>query len=79
MVPVTSDVSEEHMSSIFWVRSRDIAHDGQGRDPLAAAPLQSCLYVTVELLLMTINGMKNGVFWDVTPCGSCKNQGFGGT
>jgi hypothetical protein len=18
--------------------------------------------------------MKNGVFWDVTPCGSCKNQ-----
>jgi hypothetical protein len=23
--------------------------------------------------------MKNGVFWDVTPCGSCKNQRFGGT
>jgi hypothetical protein len=23
--------------------------------------------------------MKNGVFWDVTPCGSCKNQCFGGT
>jgi hypothetical protein len=22
---------------------------------------------------------KNGVFWDVTPCGSCKNQRFGGT
>jgi hypothetical protein len=22
--------------------------------------------------------MKNGVFWDVTPCGSCKNQCFGG-
>jgi hypothetical protein len=22
--------------------------------------------------------MKNGVFWDVTPCGSCKNQHFGG-
>jgi hypothetical protein len=21
--------------------------------------------------------MKNGVFWDVTPCGSCKNQSFG--
>jgi hypothetical protein len=20
--------------------------------------------------------MKNGVFWDVTPCGSCKNQVF---
>jgi histidine decarboxylase len=23
--------------------------------------------------------MKNGGFWDVTPCGSCKNQRFGGT
>jgi hypothetical protein len=22
---------------------------------------------------------KNGVFWDVTPCGSCKNRRFGGT
>jgi hypothetical protein len=23
--------------------------------------------------------MKNGVFLDVTPCGSCKNRRFGGT
>jgi hypothetical protein len=23
--------------------------------------------------------MKNGFFWDVTPCGSCKNRRFGGT
>jgi hypothetical protein len=23
--------------------------------------------------------MKNPVFWDVTPCGSCKNRRFGGT
>jgi hypothetical protein len=23
--------------------------------------------------------MKNVVFWDVTPCGCCKNQRFGGT
>jgi hypothetical protein len=22
---------------------------------------------------------KNGAFWDVTPCGSCKNRRFGGT
>jgi hypothetical protein len=22
--------------------------------------------------------MKNAVFWDVTPCGSCKNRRFGG-
>jgi hypothetical protein len=23
--------------------------------------------------------MKNAVFWDVTPCGSCKSRRFGGT
>jgi hypothetical protein len=23
--------------------------------------------------------LKNGVFWDVTPCGSCKNRRFEGT
>jgi hypothetical protein len=23
--------------------------------------------------------MKNAVFWDVAPCGSCKNQRFGET
>jgi hypothetical protein len=22
--------------------------------------------------------MKNAVFWDVTPCGSCKNRSIGG-
>jgi hypothetical protein len=22
---------------------------------------------------------KNGVFWDITPCGSCKKRRFGGT
>jgi hypothetical protein len=23
--------------------------------------------------------LKNGIFWVVTPCGSCKNRRFGGT
>jgi hypothetical protein len=27
----------------------------------------------------SISCMKNGVFWVVTPCGSCKNRRFGGT
>jgi hypothetical protein len=31
------------------------------------------------LLLRPCIGLKNGVFWDVTPCGSCKNRRFGGT
>jgi hypothetical protein len=33
-------------------------------------------YVRFEVF--TAVTMKNGVFWDVTPCGSCKNRSFGG-
>jgi hypothetical protein len=29
--------------------------------------------------LGTTLAVKNGIFWDVTPCGSCKNKRFGGT
>jgi hypothetical protein len=35
------------------------------------------LYIRFEVF--TAVTMKNGVFWDVTPCGSCKNRRFGGT
>jgi hypothetical protein len=34
-------------------------------------------YVRFEVF--TVVTMKNGVFWNVTPCGSCKNRRFGGT
>jgi hypothetical protein len=34
-------------------------------------------YVRFEVF--TAMTMKNAVFWDVTPCGSCKNRRFGGT
>jgi hypothetical protein len=34
-------------------------------------------HVTFEVF--TAVTMKNGVFLDVTPCGSCKNRRFGGT
>jgi hypothetical protein len=33
-------------------------------------------YVGFEVFSAVI--MKNGVFWDVTPCGSCKNRRLGG-
>jgi hypothetical protein len=29
--------------------------------------------------IFTAVPMKNGVFWDVRPYGSCKNRRFGGT
>jgi hypothetical protein len=34
-------------------------------------------YVRFEVI--TVVTMKNGVFWVVTPRGSCKNRRFGGT
>jgi hypothetical protein len=33
----------------------------------------------IRFEVFTAVTMKNGVFWDVTPCGSCKNRRFGGT
>jgi hypothetical protein len=33
----------------------------------------------VRVEVFTAVTMKNGVFWDVTPRGSCKNRRFGGT
>jgi hypothetical protein len=33
----------------------------------------------VRFEVFTAVAMKNGVFWDVTPWGSCKNRRFGGT
>jgi hypothetical protein len=35
--------------------------------------------VPVRFEVFTAVTMKNGVFWVVTPCGSCKNRRFGGT
>jgi hypothetical protein len=33
---------------------------------------------SVRFEVFTEMTMKDGVFWDVTPCGSCKNRRFGG-
>jgi hypothetical protein len=33
----------------------------------------------VKFEVFTAVTMKNGVFWNVTPCGSSKNRSFGGT
>jgi hypothetical protein len=36
---------------------------------------RNCALVRYEVF--TAVTMKNGVFWDVMPCGSCKNRRFG--
>jgi hypothetical protein len=35
--------------------------------------------VEIKFEVFTAVTMKNGVFWEVTPCGSCKNCCFGAT
>jgi hypothetical protein len=35
--------------------------------------------IIVRFEVFTAVTMKNGVFWVVTPCGSCKNRRFGAT
>jgi hypothetical protein len=37
------------------------------------------LQFRVRFEVFTAVTMKNGIFWDVTLCGSCKNRRFGGT
>jgi hypothetical protein len=49
----------------------------QDRDKWKALVSAVRNYVRFEVFMAVT--MKNGVFWDVTPCGSCKNQRFGGT
>jgi hypothetical protein len=43
------------------------------------ARIQAGRVPEVLTALTTKITLKNGVFWDVTPCGSCKNRRFGGT
>jgi hypothetical protein len=40
---------------------------------------QQSFYVSMGEHRKTFYVIKNSVFWDVTPCGSCKNRRFGGT
>jgi hypothetical protein len=44
-----------------------------------AATLYKNEYNEVRFDVFTAVAMKNGVFWDVTPRGPCKNRRFGGT
>jgi hypothetical protein len=44
-----------------------------------AASIADYIVKCVRFEVFTAATMKNGVFWDVTPCGSCKSRRFGGT
>jgi hypothetical protein len=46
---------------------------------LLTTTLRNYVNIHVRFEVFTAMIMKNGVFWDVTPCGSCKNRPFGET
>jgi hypothetical protein len=73
---VRTDVSEEPSASFIRV-----TRIGELETTLAATSNRRALRRNTKYLLVaaSVVPMKNGVFWVVTPCGSCKNRRFGGT
>jgi hypothetical protein len=61
------------MLLISLVCVQDLCADGHA---IETYPKQISHYVIFEVFTVVI--MKNVVFWDVFPCGSCKNRRFGG-
>jgi hypothetical protein len=63
---------------------RDAGNKSGMSDVLNILPSEPYLGMRLNLSVVrfevfTAVTMKNSVFWDVTPCGSCKNRRFGGT
>jgi hypothetical protein len=74
---VGTDVSEERSASIMRV-----IRIGELGTTLAVTSNRRTLLIMVNVVrfdVLTAMTMKRGVFWDVTPCDSCKNRRLGGT
>jgi hypothetical protein len=69
---------------IYWTAVCSLVTWETGTGPEVIGSVNNVLTWTwkgtiVRYEVLTAVTMKNGVFWDVTPCGSCKNRRFGGT
>jgi hypothetical protein len=71
VAPVGTDVTEAIIASIIRVT--------RSKSGTLYYVILAILNFLVRFEVFTAVTMKNGVFWDVTPCGSCKNRRFGGT
>jgi hypothetical protein len=61
---------------VFWdIKTQFVLHR---RHITSLLQISASLW-DVRFEVFTTVTMKNGAFWDVTPCGSCKNRRFGGT
>jgi hypothetical protein len=77
VAPVRTDVSEEPSASFIRV----IRIGELGTTLTATSNRRTVFLRSVRRLIVaaSVVPLKNGVFWDVTLCGSCKNRRFGGT
>jgi hypothetical protein len=76
-----TDVSEELSASFIRVtRNGELETDARSNITFVVTE-DVVILRSVRRLLVTVSviPMKNGVFWVVTPCGSCKNRRFGVT
>jgi hypothetical protein len=72
---------DEIQYQVFWMEGCRVVS--------AADPVRSLIYIdggniqkalrNKIYLIVNLIALENGVFWVVTPCGSCKNRRFGGT
>jgi hypothetical protein len=61
---------------VFWdIKTQFVLHRRHIMSPLQS----SAGYCYARFEFFTVVTMKNAIFWEVTPCGSCKNRRFGGT
>jgi hypothetical protein len=75
---VRIDVSEECIISLTRIGDlgATLAVASNRSTPHGVTSQMTVFFIRFEIF--TAVTMKKGVFWDVTPCGSCKNRRFGG-
>jgi hypothetical protein len=85
--PDCYDLRSEQFSVIVMTQERSHVGAMIGR-PVIALSVSGILYRAATYLAdirsqnslkIRFKHLKNGGFWNVTPCGSCKNRRFGGT
>jgi hypothetical protein len=65
--------------SIVGFELKSIRIQFRRSDPNVVYTLTRKKQISVRSEVSTAVTMKDGVLWDVTPCGVCKNRRYGGT
>jgi hypothetical protein len=77
---VNTDMTGNHIIQHYFINP--FAACDRSHLPLLRCSFHSCIMAPCgceQCWWYIYSDIKNGVFWDVIPCGSCKNRRFGGT